>query len=454
MRMTAPFLRRRRVRLLLIAVGLAGVIIGIIGLALWIASPRLTPLIEGASFREMLDRQTSKGLHFDGHYEPIVRTGFASAWTSGFEADDGVKAMKSLEAHNVSARFNPWGVLLRRWQFDFVHIARGVVDVQTYEPKPDPKEKRPWYAIFMPSRVHLSKVVCDDADVKWELRGEEGGIFGTQLLITPHGRDFEYRAKGGEMRNAGLMPTMDVTAIHLLITKKILEVYALELAVGERGTIRVTGKAGIGNDRHVSAGLTFEHVPLSPWLPADIRASVRGAATGAIQWRGTDQTIEASSGEGEIQVDGGELVDLPLLDYLATATGRRTLERVSLDRCALKFHWEGERIDVESVDLASEGKFGLRGNVSMGRERALDGTLELGMASSLLDWLPRAKEDIFTREADGLLWTTVRLSGTIDDPVNDLGPRLAEALRKDPAAATGLFFRGIGEWLKQKVRER
>lgn len=445
-------LKRRWKRVLGIAALAIVLGLGIGALALVIASPRLTPFLEGPKFRAELDRQTSKGLHFEGKYEPIERTGFATAWTAGFRAHDGVKAMRSLEADDVSAKFNPWGVLLRRWQLDWVHIRRGVVEVQTYEPKPDPPKSRPWYAIFLPDRVDLRKVTCDDADVTWRLRGETAGIFHTQVLITPYGRDFEYRANGGTLRSDGLAPEMAVRTLHLLITKTILEIYAFELGTKEGGRVAVTGKAGMRDDQHVDARLEFSNVALAPWLPDELRLGVSGRATGRMTWKGEAQTLEASAGEGELRVVDGRLNDLPLLDYLAAATRRRSLENVTLDRCTLKFRWRYPRFELTALDLGSEGKFTLRGAASVEKGGALAGTLELGMAPRFLDWLPRAREEIFTREAAGLIWTTVRLSGSLAKPENDLTPRLAKTLQKDPAAAAGLFFRGIGEWLEQKSR--
>ncbi len=72
-------------------------------------------------------------------------------------------------------------------------------------------------------------------------------------------------------------------------------------------------------------------------------------------------------------------------------------------------------------------------------------------ARPILQWLPRAREEIFTREKDGLVWTKVKISGSLKEPKNDLAPRLAEALKKDPAAA-GLLLRGTGEWIEQKIK--
>src|SRR5256885_5223696 len=113
-----------------IAVGI--VIAG--GAALALVNPRLTAYVESDAFRAELEKETAKGLHFPaGAYSPIRRTGFLSAASDGFRAENGRKAMTSMDARGLKAHFNPLGVFLRRWQVDDLHIDGGEVGIQTYE---------------------------------------------------------------------------------------------------------------------------------------------------------------------------------------------------------------------------------------------------------------------------------------------------------------------------------
>jgi len=78
---------------------------------------------------------------------------------------------------------------------------------------------------------------------------------------------------------------------------------------------------------------------------------------------------------------------------------------------------------------------------------SLGGAIQLGVGREYLDWLPKA-EEVFTRERDGYLWTTVHLSGTLDAPEQDLSPRILEALKETPGSFFGTLFRALGAWLK------
>src|SRR5205814_9513029 len=80
-------------------------ILGAIGIA-WL-NPQLTHYIESDRFRAELEKETAKGLHFpSGQYASIHRTGFLSATSGGFRAQAGRKAMRSMDAIGITAKFN------------------------------------------------------------------------------------------------------------------------------------------------------------------------------------------------------------------------------------------------------------------------------------------------------------------------------------------------------------
>src|SRR3954453_7135726 len=93
-----------------------GTIVVLAGVAVALVNPPLTRYVESDAFRAELEKQTAKGLHFPaGDYAPIRRTGFLSAAADNFRAENGRKALTALEAHGITAHFNPLGVFLRRW---------------------------------------------------------------------------------------------------------------------------------------------------------------------------------------------------------------------------------------------------------------------------------------------------------------------------------------------------
>jgi len=106
-------MRRKRWR---IAAEIAGALLIVCAIGIAMSNPRLTRFLESDQFRAELEKETAKGLHFpSGQYAPIRRTGFLTGSSAGFRAENGRKAMHSLDARGITAKFNPLGVLLRGW---------------------------------------------------------------------------------------------------------------------------------------------------------------------------------------------------------------------------------------------------------------------------------------------------------------------------------------------------
>lgn len=68
----------------------------------------------------------------------------------------------------------------------------------------------------------------------------------------------------------------------------------------------------------------------------------------------------------------------------------------------------------------------MEGSLSI-RGETLDGVFRLGLAPGTLANIPGAETDVFLPGERGLLWTPLRITGTLDDPKEDLTDRLIAA---------------------------
>jgi hypothetical protein len=124
---------------------------------------------------------------------------------------------------------------------------------------------------------------------------------------------------------------------------------------------------------------------------------------------------------------------------------------LELTECAAELDWNNPRVEIKNIAIEDKGKFRIEGGLSI-REKSLGGAIRLGVAREYLEWLPKS-EEVFSNEKAGYLWTTVHLSGTLDQPEQDLSPRVIEALKESPGAFLSLTFRLIGDWLNNALGE-
>jgi hypothetical protein len=222
----------------------------------------------------------------------------------------------------------------------------------------------------------------------------------------------------------------------------------LELAAGldGEGAIHGEGTAGTGEDKSVDFKLRFDKLPLREWLPASWQSYVAGTAAGEMHWKGKNPKLETASVQGSLRVREGRVRRLPFLQKLASITGKKSIEELELNECSAKVHWESPTLEIRNIEIEDKGKFRIEGTVSV-REKSLGGALQLGVTREYLEWLPGA-EEVFANERGGYLWTKVNLSGTIEQPQQDLSPRILEALQESPGDFLALTFRLFGEWLK------
>ena len=86
----------------------------------------------------------------------------------------------------------------------------------------------------------------------------------------------------------------------------------------------------------------------------------------------------------------------------------------------------------------------IQGNLVI-RGREMDGVFRLGIAPGTLTGIPGAETDVFLPGEHGLLWSPLRITGTLDDPREDLTDRLV-------AAAGARMFDQIPETGEKVIR--
>ena len=431
--------------LLWIGLGVGAVIL-IFGLGAM--NQKATELIGGDGFREMLDKETSKGMHLEATYAPLTRDGWLGMRTDSFHGEKGEKTIVSMDAHGVTGWFNPLGIGFRRWQVNDIQIKSGTVKLQKTEPKPgEPKGPSPipWWAIFWPYRVYLEDVKVDDADVLFDLQKKESGIYHTFLEITPNGRDFEYDGRGGTFKTP-MTPELNLQHVHLLVRKPRL--YCPVFILGDdpahpEEQMSVHGEAGLQDDRSMDISAKIDSMQVAPWVPERTRPYVRGQMSGNLKYHSSGTGLETAEATGNLSVANAVLHDLPLVKEYVRLTACPNPGDLNLKVCQTDIHYDKGAITAEHLQIECPGVFKLEGSVTMAKDKNLSGEFRLGLTEPYTKWLPTAQTAIFTDPDGDYRSTVIHISGTSERPKQDLSGRVMKEIEKSPMTELKLFFRAL-----------
>ncbi|HEY8966037.1 MAG TPA: hypothetical protein VIM58_06315 [Candidatus Methylacidiphilales bacterium] len=447
------FLSRHRKALLRTGAGLlafAVLFLALFAVAVSLAPARLAPYFSGPKFRDKISESTSRGLKVEGKFSEIHPDGWKATADSFHSVGRPGESIASLDAEGLAAKFNPWGFLRHRWVLDWVSIDRATLVLRTSDPDakiPLPKKERPWYAFVLPKRTTVTEVWSDQTEVLWTFRGEPAGIHHIRLRLTPTGhRSWRFTSGDGSgLLEVAPLPPLRVVGISAILSKPWFDLEGAVLAPedpADPGRLRLAGKAGLREDKTMELRAEALGMPLGPWLPPSWRRWLSGRIDGRATWDGTGTKLEHSRGDGSVRLVDATLSGMPLLEHLARFSGNPAFREVKFSRAMLDWSWRDPVADITHIALQSDGIVRLEGDVHVDAGK-LSGVLRLGLRGADLKWLPKQGVPLFPEEADGYRWTTITLSGTVQEPKDDFSPRLRDALLASPSTLLKLGWEEV-----------
>jgi len=232
-------------------------------------------------------------------------------------------------------------------------------------------------------------------------RISDGGIFVTEAVGTD--------ASGARVNVSGTQPFADKSVPVRWQTR--VEDLPVGEVVGAEWSSRIFGRLGIEMESTGSAPGVMRH------RGSVVVTDARFTSPPPPPRDGWVARVE----DGLIGVAG---VVMPVLGAYTDRTMQ--FRNLVFDRAVFDFEIEGERVRLSNIDLRSGGFFGVQGELAMEGGR-LEGTLQVGVSRSVLLGIPGAETVVFTENRDGLVWTPVRISGTLENPQEDLTARMMAA---------------------------
>lgn len=200
------------------------------------------------------------------------------------------------------------------------------------------------------------------------------------------------------------------------------------------GEMRVKAHYGLKKQKW-TADMQVNKANLHRIISEDWRKRVSGDLYGRMTISGSSGKI--SDATGSFFVQNGVLEGLPFLSQLPLGNSRpyRSIELEKAD-CQVLFPYNAGKIKpawlFDKINIqAKDGLLLVRGHILIGQDKRLGGTLTIGVPEGIAAALPVSSEaltsQLFTAQGEepGYLWVNMNLSGTLDDPQEDLSVRIA-----------------------------
>ena len=199
-----------------------------------------------------------------------------------------------------------------------------------------------------------------------------------------------------------------------------------EFRQGGIGSVKATGEINFAE--RLDLQVAIKEVNLTPFLAEDWRVRLKGQLSGDLSIR-SPLPLPAAGPEiaGSLSLARGELTALPVLDKIALFTRTEEFRRINLSRCSGDFRQAGQKLRVTKFLAEAEGLIRIEGDFTIERAQ-IDGTFQVGVTPNKLAFLPGSQEKVFLEARGGYVWTTMRLTGPLNNPQEDLTARLTKAL--------------------------
>ncbi len=320
---------------------------------------------------------------------------------------------------------------------------------------------------FAPTSVSVERIDCEDFNTSLHLKGKDYTLSRSNLSAKPmqNKQGWEFSLSGGRLHTElPVLGDCNLEGATISASDKALTLSRgrLILSPGELIIDAVQEK----KSAEWSAELRINRIDVGRLLSADWKKRFTGELYGRINFNGNSKGLQQA--EGDISVQQGLLEALPILSDLPLGNSK-PYRHLRLERATAHISYPhadaGRNIRrawlMDDIDIRAAGDMlRVKGHAMVDADNSLSGTLLIGLPEKVVSGLlPLGGElggSLFNAKgAKGFLWLRLNLSGTLDDPQEDLSVRLLTLLggkAMDSAGdMLGMFFSGKGSTTGSKA---
>lgn len=400
-------------------------------LALALGYMGLRAYLHSEGFRKFLSAEVSKAAQVVGSFSAFKWDGLAVE-TERFEAT-GEGMIATVRADQIGTEVGFGALGKGAWELKQTRVSRVAVGLDfTKKNEPSPtlpdevaktvKKKQPGW---VPSEVELESLAIGELAIRAKTIEGEVAARGMKVRLEAASGKGAYQGEitGGTINPAkDWLPEIRVEKVRGSFRNGSAYITSANLKAWDTG--RIDGFGEWNSDTGTYAlegdldGVKCDEVLSESWarrLTGDVSSTF---------------SVNNISGKmvmnGELTIRNGTLTALPMLDALAAYADTRRFRVIQLSESRTKWRYSQGELILSDFVMASEGLIRLEGNFSL-KGRVIEGNFRLGLVPGTLSTIPGAETHVFLPGERGLLWAPIRITGTLDDPKEDLTDRLITA---------------------------
>ena len=388
----------------------------------------LRSYLHSDAFRKFLSAEASAMAHVTGEFARFRWQGLAVE-TDSFEATGGGPVTR-VRADGLRTEIGLAGVQRGVWEIRSSSVRRLEISVDTTKPPAvqttaHPSAQKSQRPSWFPSNAELQGADVREVSINAILPQGLAVASGLRVHAEQTQAKGTYRAEieGGTLRLPfAITPELQLERARLRYHQSQVFLTDSTLTAWANGRIHTSGEWD-RDSRQFSATGDASGMKCDEVFNPDWSKHLTGDVVFDFTANNRPGTPQA---HGKLTLQNATLTALPMLDALAAYADTRRFRVLSLSDAHTDWRWKNGEISLSNLVLASEGLVRLEGSITLhGRE--IDGLFRLGLAPGTLATIPGAETDVFLLGERGLLWTSLRITGTLDDPREDLTDRLITA---------------------------
>lgn len=350
-----------------------------------------------------------------------------------------VDALQHVSARRITAAIDREGLFNRRLHLTKLNLEEAslLVDTTKFRTKlPTIKQREnSFLARFTPTSFQLDSFECSDADAELLHNSKSYTLTGCNIVAEPDTKEnWQINIENGRLHTPFTF-LRECSIRSAIIYYTPTNIHLTEcLVMLSPGELRLTGNYRPRN-KQWDARLRGSKINLIHLLNDNWKRKLSGELFGELKFSGEDSKLSKS--DGILTLKGGVLEGLPILSDLRLGNSKpyRTIELEKAE-CRISYPYNEPTHHIrdawlfDQIDLRSKaGTLAMHGHLIVGTDGALNGTLTLGIPEATVKDLPFPESitsKIFNGQGEkGYRWLNINLSGTIDEPQEDLSVRLS-----------------------------